>query len=51
MFDCGTVRIAQEALQSWAMTLRIFLIVSVVAATPTILGFVVGSRALLLFMR
>lgn len=51
MIDRGTVRIAQVALRHWAVTVRIFVILSVVAATPTVFGFAVGSRALLLFMR
>ena len=46
----GTVRIAQAAFNHWAMAVRVFLILSVVAASPVIVGFAVGSHALLKFM-
>jgi hypothetical protein len=44
-------RVVRAAIRSWPETLRLCLIVSVVAATLMILACVVGPSVLLLFMK
>lgn len=51
MLRRGTERIVRAAIDSWAMTLRLCLIVCVVAATSTIVACLVDPSMLLLFMR
>jgi len=47
----GIERVVQAAIRSWATTLRLCLIMSVVAATSTIVACLVNPWALLLFMK
>lgn len=51
MLRCGMERIIRAAIGSWAMTLRLCLIVCVVAATSTVVACLVNPSILLLFMR
>jgi hypothetical protein len=51
MLRGGVERVVQAAIRSWAATLRLCLIVSVVAATSTILAYFVNPSALLMFMK
>lgn len=48
---CEIVRVIQGAIRSWATTLRLCLIISVVAATLTIVAYVVDPSVLPLFMK
>lgn len=47
----GTERIIRTAIRSWAMTLRLCLIASVVAATLTIVVCLIDPSVLLFFMK
>lgn len=51
MLRGGAERVVRAAIRSWPMTLRLCLIVSVVAATSTILACLVGPSVLLSFMK
>jgi hypothetical protein len=47
----GVERIIRAAMSNWAMTLRLCLIVSVIAATLTIVVYFIHPSALSMFMR
>lgn len=49
--QCGIERVIQGAIRSWATTLRLCLILSVVAATLTIVAYVVDPSVLPLFTK
>lgn len=51
MIRGGTERIICAAIRNWATTLRLCLIVSVVAATSTVMVCLVHLSGLLMFMR
>jgi hypothetical protein len=51
MLQGGVERLVQVAIRSWETTFRLCLIVSVVAAPPTILVCLFGPSVLLPFMK
>lgn len=51
MRPSGAEKVVRAAICNWPMTLRLCLVVSVVAATPTIAVCLVGPSVLGLFMR
>jgi hypothetical protein len=51
MLRGGAERVVQAAIRSWSATFRLCLIVSVVAATLTIMACFVDPSALLSFMK